>query len=104
MSNKAVKHDEEKAIMALIPSEALFEIGKVYTFGAKKYSAHNWRGGFNYIRVASAALRHIYAWLSGEDKDPESGFSHLAHAVCCLMMLITFQITKTGTDDRYKKD
>lgn len=100
----AIKHDQNKPGIALIPGEAIIEIAKAYDFGAKKYSAHNWRQGFEWLRISSAALRHIFAWISGEDKDPESGLSHLAHACCNLMMLITFQTTKTGTDDRYKKD
>ena len=35
--------------------------------------------------------RHIFAWWGGEDKDPETGFSHLAHAACCLLFLMEFQ-------------
>ena len=27
-------------------------------------------------------MRHIYAYLAGEKLDPESGESHLAHALC----------------------
>jgi hypothetical protein len=78
------------------------EIAKVLDHGAKKYSAHNWRGGFVWSRIASAILRHLFAWLTGEDKDPESGLSHLAHAGCGIMFLLTFQLTKTGKDDRFK--
>jgi hypothetical protein len=31
---------------ALLPSEALEEIARVYAFGAEKYAAHNWRKGY----------------------------------------------------------
>ncbi len=101
-SEGGTKHDEGKPLLALLPVEALVEVGKVMTFGAKKYTAHNWRGGFAYTRVASAALRHLFARISGKDVDEESGLSHLAHAVCCVLFLLTFQLTNTGTDDRYK--
>lgn len=101
-SNGGTKHDSAKPSIALIPSEAVEEIAKVFTFGAVKYDSHNWRKGFTYVRVSSAVLRHIFSWLSGEDKDPETGLSHLAHAACGLMFLITFEVTKTGTDDRFK--
>jgi hypothetical protein len=33
-----------------------------------------------------AALRHIYRWLSGQNTDPDSGRSHLAHAATRLLM------------------
>jgi hypothetical protein len=97
----ALKLDEAKPNLALLPPEALLEIAKVLDFGAKKYSADNWRGGFKYRRVTSAMLRHLFAWLSGEDKDPESGLSHMAHVGCNVLFLLTFIVTKTGTDDRF---
>lgn len=97
------KHDTGKAGMALLPPEALEEIAKVLDFGAKKYTAHNWRGGFVWTRVLSAALRHIFSFLRGEDFDPETGLSHLAHAGCCILFALTFHLTKTGQDDRYKR-
>jgi hypothetical protein len=53
--------------------------------------------------VASAVLRHIFQWLGGEDKDSETGLSHLAHASCGLLFLIDFEVNKLGEDDRYKK-
>lgn len=96
-----VKHDEGKPRMDLLPPEALREIAEVLALGAQKYDDHNWRKGFAYSRLIAAALRHLFAWVGGENKDPESGKSHLAHAACCLMFLITFEQTSTGTDDRY---
>lgn len=98
-----VKHDGGKPRMDLLPPEALREIAAVLAMGAEKYDAHNWRRGFAYSRLIAAALRHLFAWVGGENKDPESGKSHLAHAACCLMFLITFEQTRTGTDDRHTK-
>lgn len=96
-----VKHDDGKPRMDLLPPEALREIADVLALGAQKYDAHNWRKGFAYSRLLAAALRHVFSWAGGENKDPESGKSHLAHAACCLMFLITFEQTRTGTDDRH---
>jgi hypothetical protein len=78
-------------------------IAEVMTYGKKKYSAHNWRGGLSYSRLLAAALRHIFAYLGGESKDPETGLSHLGHASCCLMMLLEFETTRPDLDDRYKE-
>lgn len=96
-----VKHDREKPRTDLLPIHALEEVSKVLTFGANKYADENWRGGMKWKRLAGAALRHIFSWLKGENKDPETGLSHLAHAACCLLFLITFEQTQTGQDDRY---
>lgn len=97
-----IKHDSEKPDMSLLSSVAMLEIAKVMTHGKKKYSAHNWRNGISYSRLIAAALRHTFAYLGGEDLDPESGISHIAHASCCLMMLLEFVLLRPELDDRWK--
>lgn len=97
-----IKHDSEKPDLSLISSIAITKVAEVMTFGKKKYSANNWRGGFAWTRPLAAALRHIFSYLGGEDKDPESGISHLAHAVCCLLMVLEFEETHKELDDRFK--
>ena len=99
-NGQGIKYDQGKPDFSLHPTTALEEIAAVWSFGEKKYAAFNWANGFAWRRPAAAALRHIYAWLGGEDKDPESGLSHIAHACCCLMMILHFQRTNTGTDNR----
>lgn len=103
MSNKtALKFDKDKIRLELIPFEAVEEIAKVMTFGAKtKYDDHNWRNGFKYSRLLGAALRHIFLWARGQNTDPESGLSHLAHAGCCILFLITHELEELGEDDRH---
>lgn len=64
----------------------------------------NWAKGFTWSRLIGAALRHLFAFARGEDRDPESGLSHLAHAGCCILFLITHERCKLGTDDRYKME
>lgn len=59
---------------------AFRERARVYAMGAKKYSRGNYRKGYPMSLSFSAMMRHIVAWQSGEDLDPESGLSHLAHA------------------------
>jgi len=102
----AMKKDDGKAdlsmVLAYLPQEALVEIAKVMDFGAKKYSANNWRQGFKFRRVLASLMRHLWDWSRGIDLDPETGLSHLAHAGCNVLFLLTFVLTKTGTDDRIK--
>jgi hypothetical protein len=101
-TGSAVKHDADKLPMHLLSTEALEQIAAVLQFGAEKYAAHNWRKGFVWSRPLSAALRHLLAFNAGEDRDPESNLSHLAHAACCIMFLLEFEKTRPELDDRYK--
>lgn len=101
-SKSGTKHDQGKPEMALLDSDFLEEVAKVLTFGKIKYAADNWRGGIGTRRLLSAALRHIFAYLKGEDTDPESGLSHLGHAGCCLMFAFWMNRYKPELDDRYK--
>jgi len=57
-----------------------------------------------WTRLVGASLRHIFAWIAGEEKDPESGISHIAHATCNLVFLLEYILTSTGEDDRYECD
>lgn len=102
MSLEGKKFDFGKPRMELLSPIAITEVAKVMTFGAQKYDAHNWRKGIVFSRLLGAALRHIFQYLGGETLDTESGLSHLAHAMCCLMMVLEFEVTNPNLDDRYK--
>lgn len=97
----AIKADLGKNQLALLPLRAIEQIGLVMTYGAEKYSANNWRKGFKWTRLVSASMRHLFAWCRGEDLDPESGISHIAHSATNLLFLLEMIITSTGEDDRY---
>ena len=99
---RALKFDTNKVPLELLPTPALEAIAEVLEFGKRKYSAWNWVNGFAWSRLIGAALRHLFAYSRGEDRDPESGLSHLAHAGCCILFLITHERCKLGTDDRHK--
>ena len=98
----AVKFDGAKPRIGLVPQQALNEVAKVMTYGAQKYAPYNWMKGFDYSKLTDAAMRHIIAFNLGENIDPESNLPHLAHAVCCLMMLHDNSILHPELDDRPK--
>lgn len=100
---KAMKFDSDKAPLDLIPYEAQEEIAKVLGFGAKKYARGNFTKGLEYSRLIAAALRHLNQFNSGEDKDPESGLSHIAHAGCMIAFLLYMEKNKPEMDDRWAK-
>lgn len=105
LSNAAIKHDAGKTDWSLVPWDSVEEIVKVLEFGKVKYAAWNWssNGGFKYMRVFNSTMRHLLAWARGEDKDPESGLSHIAHAGCNIFFLMHFIKNKdkfSSNDDR----
>lgn len=94
------KFDTDKDPWHLLPTDAARGIVKVLSFGAHKYAERNWEKGMAWSRVYSACIRHLTAWFEGEQKDQETGFSHLWHAGCCIMFLIAYELRSVGHDDR----
>ena len=92
---------QPKTRFDLVPWAAITDIADILTFGAQKYADNNWCRGTEWSRYYSALCRHIFAWWQGEDLDPETGKSHLAHAGCCLVFLMEYQRNQWGTDDRF---
>ncbi len=96
----AIKLDDGKLMLDLIPPEAIEGLAEVLTYGAKKYEHRNWEKGFNWMRVYASLQRHLLEFSKGNDIDEESGLSHLHHALANISFLVTFQDRKTGTDNR----
>lgn len=96
------KFDDGKPAMELLSTKALIEIARVMGYGKDKYGAQNWRAGLNWSRLIGAAFRHLSAFNDGEDLDPETGLSHIAHLSCCAMFLLEYIKTHSELDDRYK--
>jgi len=94
------KFDGGKLPWHLLPPDALEEITRVLQFGANKYGDRNWEQGMAWHRPFSALMRHMWAWWRGEDTDPETGITHLAHAGCCILFLLAYEKRGVGTDDR----
>lgn len=104
------KDDQDKVRLELFPSVAMFAISRVLTRGAVKYDDRNWEKGMKWSRVYGAALRHLFAWFAGRgptsksflfgDLDDEWQFSHLWHAGCCIVFLISYEEWTIGEDDR----
>lgn len=101
---KGTKHDQEKPPVELLSPAFLLGVAAVLGFGAKKYAAHNWRGGIAYSRILGAIGRHFLAIVDGEDIDPESGLPHVDHLGCEVMFLSEQMKKGTGLDDRYKPE
>jgi hypothetical protein len=91
-----------KPLLHLVPQSANILEAVVLDLGARKYGgAYNWRMKPVIASIyVSAAMRHLAQWLDGQDDDPESGVSHLAHARACLGILLDASATGHLIDDR----
>ena len=91
----------KKAPLSCIPMPPLYEEGLVMLSGAMKYGRHNWRvSGVKASVYFDATMRHMTSWWEGQDDDPESGLSHLAHASACLSIVRDSQLQGNWVDDR----
>jgi hypothetical protein len=102
-----MKYDDdikEKPPIHLIPTEVLRSVATVLGFGAKKYAEHNWRDDLNVTaqsRTYSSIQRHLFAWLEGQDIDPDSGLHHIDHAITQAIILKMSILYAPEMDDRY---
>lgn len=92
----------KKAPLRLVPSALAIEVAQAMAVGAEKYGAFNWRK----INVRStiygeAILRHLYAWMDGEDL-ADSGVKHLAHIGSCIAVLLDAESNGNLIDDRVR--
>lgn len=89
---EGTKLDAGKLRYDLLPTDAIKELVEVLTFGCSKYEDRNWEKGIAYSRVYAAAQRHLNKFWSGLNKDEETGLEHLAHAMCCVQFLLSYQL------------
>ena len=82
-SDKGAKVDAGKPRMDLVLgsfADALVEVAKVGTFGAKKYTDNGWVDVPNGVqRYSDALLRHYFYEKNGEEVDSDSDLLHASH-------------------------
>lgn len=100
LSKGGVKMDAGKADYSLIPPEGPRGVATVLAYGARKYAPRNWEQGMAWSRPYSAIHRHLSAWWEGEDRDPDTGYSHLWHVATNVFFLIAYEARNKGKDDR----
>jgi len=90
-----------KTPLGLIPPYAMEQTAWVHKLGSDKYGPYNWRKtGVCASTYVNAIMRHLNAWRDGENLDPESGISHLAHVACSCNILLDADYCGTLQDDR----
>lgn len=101
-NDRALRYNSKKIRFELIAPEALLELAKVYTAGAEKYAADNWRKGMPYRECLGSLQRHLKKWEMGLKEDPETNCHHLAHVAWNALTLYVYELHGLGTDDRVK--
>lgn len=99
--DRAKRYNEGKVDFTLLPLDSLEAEARVWMAGEKKYGRTNWEKlwGEDTPRIAMAsALRHIFAYMSGEEYDKETGIHHLAHVRCNCAMGIRHSNQKLTTE------
>jgi hypothetical protein len=88
------KFDTDKLRYDLVPMDALDEVVKRFTHGAKKYAPGNWQTVDNAVERYSAALmRHYSEYRQGERMDPEApGLSHIGAVAWNALVLVWFAL------------
>lgn len=104
MTEQALRYNTGKRQWSLVDFKSLESMVEVLEFGANKYERFNWYKGMPVTELSESLLRHMFAFLSGEDKDPESGIDHLGHVMCNAMFLSYIMREKSQYDDRRHED
>ena len=64
----------------LIPYQEMTDaFARVAEHGAIKYAPWNWSKGLPRVQIMGSLLRHTFAYLRGETRDPDSGLLHTDH-------------------------
>lgn len=98
--DQALRYNKGKLKWSLVDWKSLEPMVRVLEMGAEKYAPYNWTKGMPVTEVSESLLRHMFAFLEGEDFDKESKIEHLGHVMCNVMFLIHIMREKPEFDDR----
>jgi len=96
----------KKPAIQYVPVALIKECSDALEEGRIKYGTAKWRETkTESMTYLGGALRHIYAYIEGEDIDPDSitGKSHLAGAIASLAILVDCIAMGTVVDNRPPK-
>jgi len=97
---RGLRFNEGKPEIHQVPTSLIIAVAEVLKYGEQKYAKGNWKKGMDWTKPYDCLMRHMFKWLNGEEKDEESGLSHLYHAAANIAMLIEYKETCKELDDR----
>jgi hypothetical protein len=97
-----LKQSADKLDWTILPFSVLERTVEIMNYGAKKYTPLNW------LKVpkeeyVKALLRHLIAYLTNEEIDPESNHHHIDHLICNAIFL-SYHIHGGEFDSTFRKD
>lgn len=99
-NNGGLRFNEGKPRYDLIPPEFMDALAAHFEIGSRKYSDRNWERGMGWCKCFASMMRHAWAWMRGEDIDPETGSHHMISVAWNAMAIYTYAARKIGEDDR----
>ena len=85
---RADRFNEGKPQWHQLHFKSLLPLIRVMEYGEKKYGKDNWKKGQDIPSLCDCAMRHLTAFMDGEELDPESGVSHIGHIMANCMMIV----------------
>ena len=88
---KSLRYNTGKPQWSLVDFKSLEPLVRVMEYGAQKYTTEqgsgrdNWKKGLDLNQILESAARHLFAMMSGEQIDPESGQFHSGHLLANMM-------------------
>lgn len=104
---EALRYNKDKPQWSLVDFSALSPLVRVLMYGAKKYTTdtrsgkHQWRDGLKTTEICESLMRHLVAYMEGEDDDQESKESHIGHIMANAMFLSYQSLYNRSMDDRF---
>jgi len=93
-----------KCPLHLVPPALAIGVAEAMKNGADKYGAFNFRDSKIAASVYTGAiLRHLYAYMDGEDNASDSGIHHLKHIGASIALMLDSMAAGTYDDDRPTK-
>lgn len=90
-----------KVPLHLVPPSAIHYLALAFKDGAAKYGPYNWReAGVSASVYYAAAMRHLSAWLDGQNESSDAGVHHLAHVMACCAIVLDAESVGRLNDDR----
>lgn len=85
------------------PDIPFLEYSMAHLQGALKYGPFNWRDdNVSISTYMEAAFRHMALYKGGQLNASDTGIHHLAHAMCCLSIIMDAEAYGSLIDDRWK--
>lgn len=106
---KALRFNDGKDRLGLIPPFAREQIAKILTYGADKYTVgdvkgdNNWKNGLDWTGVIDSLERHLNKFKACKDYDEETKALHIAHVAVNAIFLTEYHKIAPQKDDRWRR-